>query len=394
VKQEFKALTSLRIFAAFLAFTSHAHAFGTEFPHRTSDLFKIIVFEGHIGVVIFFVLSGFLITLRYQQTFEEGKFSFGDYLIKRFARIYPLYFVVTFISLAELGISVFSPQAISMWTLTHGYFDNYRFGVNDPAWTLSVEESFYLLAPLILLSANRLQPRRGGWWVGVAGILLGWISITALIGWLLHTLSVQSGLSSVAGFVANWSGLLRYTIFGALAQFVIGVMAALIYRRYQNVIWNTAWKVHLSTGLIIVSWLGIIGTMVLINVLYGDLMLRWLCNYLVALWSGVLIFALTCEQSFLVKALSYEPLVYLGRVSYAFYLLHLSPAIYWLRGSLNAEHSWYWPTLLLLFLGASVLCYEVIEKPARTAILELAKRFQQRQSLKTERPAVQARSGD
>src|ERR1700722_6807604 len=78
--------------AAYLVFISHfCDVFDGTFPHILQRFFG----EFHIGVSIFFVLSGFLITFRYYHNFQLTKDWFMQYLKNRVARIYPMYFLLT-----------------------------------------------------------------------------------------------------------------------------------------------------------------------------------------------------------------------------------------------------------------------------------------------------------
>src|SRR5687767_8287089 len=82
-------LTGLRFVAASLVF------FHDRLPIGEASSWIAWLAEGHVGVSLFFVLSGFLITYRYKQNFEEGFASpdffprFRRYLLKRIARIWP-----------------------------------------------------------------------------------------------------------------------------------------------------------------------------------------------------------------------------------------------------------------------------------------------------------------
>src|SRR6195952_549026 len=78
--------------AAYLVFISHfAYVFDEKFPHSVQRFFN----EFHIGVTIFFVLSGFLIAFRYFDSFKLTKEWFLQYLKNRVARIYPMYALLT-----------------------------------------------------------------------------------------------------------------------------------------------------------------------------------------------------------------------------------------------------------------------------------------------------------
>src|SRR5688572_9369775 len=87
----YPALTSLRFLAALLVFLFH-------FP-PVGPAWDVLGGEGHVGVNIFFVLSGFLIALRYAEGFARGEIHVGEYFVRRAARILPLYYAVFFLSL-------------------------------------------------------------------------------------------------------------------------------------------------------------------------------------------------------------------------------------------------------------------------------------------------------
>src|SRR5690606_34174966 len=81
----FKPLTGVRAIAAFMVYLHHFN------PITQNNNFKypyLFINEFHVGVTLFFVLSGFLIAYRYS---EMNNFSFKNYFVNRFARIYPMY---------------------------------------------------------------------------------------------------------------------------------------------------------------------------------------------------------------------------------------------------------------------------------------------------------------
>ena len=137
------ALTTLRFVAALLVFLFH-------FQPKTI-LWAPIATQGHVGVSLFFVLSGFLISGRYAEPFDRGDVRLFDYWIRRAARILPLYYAVFILSqLAAAGRVSISTDTWPEWTLTQALFGEslHRF-VIPTSWSLTVEECFYLLAPAV-----------------------------------------------------------------------------------------------------------------------------------------------------------------------------------------------------------------------------------------------------
>lgn len=115
------------------------------------------VFTGELGVRIFFVISGFLISsLLLQEHQSHGRISLQNFYIRRFLRLAPvqLAFIATlFILTVATGLSMSGCQFLTALT----YTKNYACGawVDGHLWSLSVEEQFYLLWPFVLARAPR-----------------------------------------------------------------------------------------------------------------------------------------------------------------------------------------------------------------------------------------------
>lgn len=381
MKDEIYPLTSLRMVAALLVLVYHLPVFGAPHHEKTNDLLRLIVFEGHVGVIIFFVLSGFLITLRYLPALQEGQFSLSDYAIKRFARIYPLYFAVVAFSFLQLERPMFTLDALPYWSLTQSFFSAYRYEIVQVSWSLTVEECFYLLAPLLFLSLISAQKRFSLAWRGMLIALIGWVIGLALLGWLLVEFSIRSGLAVPAGFMNSHYDIFYFTIFGNMFHFAVGAGFGLFYHRYHDQLWKD--RNWLGTLLCVIAIIGMLLVMFLFNQTRGDASWKLFLNYPTALVSGLLILALTCPNTVFARLLSLQAFVYLGRVSYALYLLHLAPAIYWLPGALRLEHPAYFTALVIGMIGSSILAYELIEKPSRSIILWLVQRGVHKKSSQT-----------
>ena len=89
----FNALTGIRAIAAYMVFFHHYNPF-VKFIY--SYFIYSNINEFHIGVTLFFVLSGFLISFKY---LNNNDFNYTKYFINRFSRIYPIYFILTILPL-------------------------------------------------------------------------------------------------------------------------------------------------------------------------------------------------------------------------------------------------------------------------------------------------------
>ncbi|RUU12827.1 acyltransferase, partial [Mesorhizobium sp. M7A.T.Ca.TU.009.01.3.2] len=142
-------LDALRAIAVTMVLYSHFFAEGPSF-------------WGHIGVRLFFVLSGFLITrllleARSATEFETGP-ALRSFYIRRMLRIFPPYFAVLgFVWLVDLDQSRGSLvwHALYLSNFWYALHNNWNPWVLGHFWSLSIEEQFYLAWPLVVLLAPR-----------------------------------------------------------------------------------------------------------------------------------------------------------------------------------------------------------------------------------------------
>lgn len=164
-----RSLDGLRAISILLVILGHA----SQTPH--GGLIKPFLKFGdvaHLGVVVFFVISGFLITtLLIQERERFGRVSLSLFYARRSIRIFPASFAYIGVIAA---LSAAGYIALKPWDVIHAltYTVNYatdRSWYAGHLWSLSVEEQFYLLWPF----AFAVTSRRHGIWIAIAVILLG-----------------------------------------------------------------------------------------------------------------------------------------------------------------------------------------------------------------------------
>ncbi len=307
---------------------------------------------GFLGVDIFFVISGFLITgILLRDANGNRGFSFVTFYAKRFWRIFPAYIVVIAATLgagwlillpddlARLGRSAgFSSLFVSNFFFfkESGYFD--LSGIFKPllhTWSLAIEIQFYLLWPLLLL---------------LPGLIKNQSLQSKLIIWLVVTLIASTALS------IGDPKLAFFMIYSRLWEFSIGGWVALKIAKSDDqspTIRSNIWGIG-SLGLLIMSFF----------VIDNDLILPAPGAIIPVLATGLLIY-LGAKSPLTYRVLSTPPLVWIGEISYSLYLVHW-PLLVYLNYLLYPDPSALVRALALLAtLPLAFLLYQFVEVPFR-----------------------------
>lgn len=158
-----EALTSLRGIAAWWVVIYHFR----ESIGSAPSWFHSLASHGYLAVDLFFILSGFVLSLNYGKYFANGPRGALRFYGLRLARIYPLHFVMMILFLSvPIAVGLFSRQGLAAEDLAPGYFlmslvliQNWGFSNelfwNVPAWSISTEFFAYLLFPFLAWGAVR-----------------------------------------------------------------------------------------------------------------------------------------------------------------------------------------------------------------------------------------------
>ena len=339
----FKPLTGLRIIAAYMVFCHHYDVINTDIFGKTiHDFFR----EFHVGVTLFFVLSGFLITHRY---YQQPKINLKKYVLNRFARLYPMYFLLTTFSFVVFGIikqqSTFNSISIFLLNISffRGFFDAYKFSGIAQGWSLTVEEVFYIIAPLcfVIIKRNKV-------------FLLILPLFTIVLGFILVFIFQNSTFYT---FMNSVNFMLDFTFFGRCFEFFIG-MALAVY------IDKISFKAKFTTyfGFIFVILLIFLLSVIKVDeVSYGtDTVFGKIINTLVLPLVGIapLLYGLIKEKTLISRILSTTLFQVLGKSSYIFYLIHLG-----IFATIIQKISSNVALLFFVLNSISVLLYYTMELP-------------------------------
>ena len=384
-KEYFKGLDSLRFFAALAVFFTHVElikkftGFGTHWIDPEERITKFTVFQSvmskeidplspliayssALGVVFFFVLSGFLITYLLLKENESNKtIQIGKFYLRRAFRIWPLYyliFILGFFVLPNLelfavpGQDVFFNQNFWGNLMLYAFFmPNLAFSIYTTAvpnigqsWSIGVEEQFYLLWPLLIRKSKNVLKSIlwiAGSIIALKGILLlsfPFIKLEALV--VIKKFLAMSKLECMA-----LGGLGAYVLFNKkeellriifkpvsqiMAVVVIPILIYFIPTAFEDVL-------HL---LFSISFLVII-----LNVAGNEKVL------------------LRFENSIL---------QYLGRISYGFYMFHVMCIVFTIHildkyigldnDITTPQHILLYGVSFLLTVAVSSLSYHIFEK--------------------------------
>lgn len=153
-RKRLDSLTGLRAFAAFVVFLNHNPMYGTNLVSRIYEPFFV---NGAAGVTFFFMLSGFVLT--WSASLGDTKANFW---FRRFARIYPAYVVATLFGIIVViheGTTVRFGHVLTTLALTQSWVPSqaWYFSLNGVSWSLSCEAFFYLCFPLFLTALLRMS---------------------------------------------------------------------------------------------------------------------------------------------------------------------------------------------------------------------------------------------
>ncbi len=309
--------------------------------------------SGFVGVDVFFVISGFLITSIINGSLNNQNFSFIEFYNRRLWRLQPV-FVCLIVCTTILSLLFFLPEDLIQFSrsarktslfISNLFFNHTTTGYFSPdthqlpllhTWSLSIEWQCYLILPIAMYCLHRMLSNRNV------------IRAVFLLTILCFLITLRSS--------HNIPAQTYYLFSSRMFEFLLGSCIALIPLH----------RVTLDSRIV-----SIVGILSLSTIFYSASLNHILLGYpnwyafSVCLATGILIaLGKYNSEHFLVKALSVKPLVFIGVLSYSLYIWHWV-VFSFLRYQGNAE------TPLILFLAylfifvLGYLSWRYIEKPAR-----------------------------
>jgi len=293
-------LDALRALAVFLVLADHSGWAGP---------FGLPLFDGGFGVMLFFVLSGFLITRGLLAEIEQkGHIDLGRFYLRRAARLLPVFYVYVVVGLILLSLAHRPVPWGAIWSSSI-YVVNYYQAFTGAAshylshcWSLAVEEQFYMLWPLALLLVHRYVRVT---WQGVLALTLGLIACR--IGWVFAGASDEYLYRALEtrGDQLALGGLLACAVASSRVRATLARVPA------------RGWILMAGLLLVVLSF----------NVFRGSNVLKYAVGFsiestLVTLGLPLVVLAANQPEGLATRILNAGWLAWIGRISYGIYLFH------------------------------------------------------------------------
>ena len=360
-----EGLTGVRALAACWVMLFHVNAFAGPRVLSVSVLghdvhLHPLMTVGWLGVTIFFVLSGFLLTTHLLSSLERG----GERLLARYAmarvrRVVPAYWAQIAILLV---VALVVDRAVPDWIrsvpqhlfMLQNTSDFESSRINGVYWTLPIEFAFYFVLPLVAvrLAAREALPDAGMFRLLAALYVM---SVAVAIAW-------RVAAYPMGGLNIAW---ISNQLPGTLDQFMLGTVLAAGLRRWRRS-HPHARTAAASNALTLAGLAGIVALMYYLDAIHATF---WTGRHYAVYWwysanalfVGLLVLGVALGGG-VSRALFANPVsVAIGTISYSLYLWHL-PIVLWLQ-PVGLAYATFFAVAIALTLAASALSYFLVERP-------------------------------
>ena len=325
---------------------------------------------GFLGVDLFFVLSGYLISsLIIKEYKKTGSVNLYNFYIRRARRLLPaVYFMITvglvvMVLFNEVLLRKSHLDAIfgyiyssNWWYIFHklDYFDS--FGAQSPfkhLWSLAIEEQFYMIFPLLFLLVNRKKKSKDGTYKLNKNFL-----------YVVLGLIIVSLIAHIILFDINNISRIYFGTDTRAFSLLVGVVGAILYP-----IERLHAKVTLQQNMMY-SVVSLVSIATLITVMiYTSEYNTWLYRggfLLVAVLGLIVIISSGKQHTLMSRLLSFKPVVFIGKISYSLYLWHFLVLVLTTPVSEIGNPNIYFVILrVILTFVVAIVSYVFVETPIR-----------------------------
>ena len=350
-------LTGIRAISAYMVFAHNVSPPAGVLP----PFLVAMASELHVGVTLFFVLSGFLIYWNYADTVELKGPWLANYLTNRLARIYPIFFLMTCATLM-MQMNMDSMDWFLNLTFLRGFSEPLKYTGVPQAWSLTPEWCFYVLAPFFFVFIKR----RSIFWPLLVSYLLGGL------------LMVLGHFVNFYHFFHGWDFMFGSTFFGRCFEFFAGVFLAryLAEGKHRDRSGRPPLYTWGAIGLVALTVFAM-AQLESPEYQYGGYspLGRVLNNFVLPIFYCLFFLGLVTEKSLPRRILASSTMDLLGKSSYVFYLIQTGLFMSLLSNflpmgsfltSFNSVGSYIIGFTLLNFIAIAI--YFLIERPANKLI--------------------------
>lgn len=325
---------------------------------------------GFLGVDLFFVLSGYLISsLIIKEYKKTGSLNLYNFYIRRARRLLPaVYFMITVVLVVMVmfnGVLLKKSHldaifgyiySSNWWYIFHklDYFDS--FGSQSPfkhLWSLAIEEQFYMIFPLLFLLVNGKKKTKDG------SYKLNRNFLYVILGVILVSL-----IAHIILFDINNISRIYFGTDTRAFSLLVGVVGAILYPMDKL---NT--KITPQENLVY-SVVSLISIAALITIMiYTSEYNTWLYRggfLLVAILGIIIIISSGKQHTVMAKLLSFKPVVFIGKISYSLYLWHFPVLVLTTPVSEIGKPNIFFVVLrVILTFILAIISYALVETPIR-----------------------------
>jgi peptidoglycan/LPS O-acetylase OafA/YrhL len=306
--------------------------------------FSFIFKQSNILVSYFFLLSGFVMILAYN---NKVKINYLEFYKNRFFRLYPLYFLSILIVFIFVSVKHFSFDYSTIFLnllAVQSWFPEKATAFNTPGWSISVEFFFYLIFPILFNLTYKNKKK-----------LKYWVLISFLI-FLLTQLSLHYLMNTnfYGGYPSPSFNLLFFHPLMHVNEFLIGNLAAILFLKFDKSNRNLDLSIIFNFILIVIT----LKCVTIVNFHNGLLSFLFI----------PFIILLSNNNGFITKIFLKKPLVILGEISFGIYILQFpvfsfSYLFFDKINLLNDTCRFYLAVFLLILIA--YLSFIYIENPIR-----------------------------
>jgi peptidoglycan/LPS O-acetylase OafA/YrhL len=335
-------IDGLRALSIIIVLISHIQ--NTKFTPNILKYLGKNIFWGSLGVHVFFVISGFLITgLILKEKVKNGKVNLKSFYWRRFVRIFPVYYFYLF-TIYILNYFFNLGMENSMFISAAFYLQNFPFfaqpWINSHSWSLAIEEQFYLLWPSLLI-------------IGRFNYLPLIFILTIIISYpFLNTLTFfkpSYDIYYLGSLTRNLPAIMMGSFLSlALFKQWFGSFLSLVKKPIFALSFPLAWLMSLPLHLLIMGYFSIP-----FGFLFSSLFITLFLLNVISLKS----------ESVLFKIFNNRMAVYIGKLSYSIYIWQ---QIFLIPTYVYPEYTLWWtvfPINIVLALVVAMLSYHFLEMP-------------------------------